>query len=458
MMSIRLFSLATCLLGLTLGGDPEANAPSTPAPWADQGLTTFKATLKKGEDGSGYGLRLYQRWEEYSQPSLKGDGLFASTAVFPAVVHVAPDSPAARAGIQKGDQLLTINGESVSRQKLDDIGGAIKVRGGEFDALFWRRAPYWWEVPGPDISSYVISVVAYNRPDYLRQVVAALGQCRGIEKYTVMFFLEPGNAEVVSAALEFQAASAAARVVVHVNPINFGFPHNLRQALEVGFTQAEFVILVEDDIVLAPDALEYIEWARFKYAEDTDVFTVSAYGDIGHAPNVTAKLEPGEDHRAARRGHFTPWGWGMWLDRYIEIAHIYTGWDAQMNFRMAHLEQGPDYSNGMFGLGLRKARKEVFPLLSRANNIGFEGGIHAKWFDKDKMKEMQYLFHNTAAEVKPGPGSFHELKDKAELAALCLRCAELECGRDTTRGMCDELGIRLNEKESSDRMKKGLAP
>ena len=128
----------------------------------------------------------------------------------------------------------------------------------------------------------------------------------------------------------------------------------------------------------------------------------------------------------------------MWLDRFIEIAHIYTGWDAQMNFRMAHLEQGPDFSGGMHDRGLRKARKEVFPLLSRANHIGFEKGTHPKRCDKDKPKETQYLFHNTAAEVHPDPGgSFHDLKDSAALISLCLRCAELGCGRDTTRGMCN---------------------
>ena len=41
-----------------------------------------------------------------------------------------------------------------------------------------------------------------------------------------------------------------------------------------GFTQADYVILVEDDIVLAPDALEYFEWARDAYQNDPEVMNL----------------------------------------------------------------------------------------------------------------------------------------------------------------------------------------
>ena len=43
--------------------------------------------------------------------------------------------------------------------------------------------------------------------------------------------------------------------------------------------------------------------------------------------------------------------------------------------------------------GLRRGRVEVFPLLSRSNNIGFEGGIHAHVYSGEQMKAMQYIHH-----------------------------------------------------------------
>ena len=54
--------------------------------------------------------------------------------------------------------------------------------------------------------------------------------------------------------------------------------------------QASFVILVEDDILLAKDALTYFEWAREEYQSDKSIFTVSAYGDIGVTPALTLAL------------------------------------------------------------------------------------------------------------------------------------------------------------------------
>lgn len=464
-----------CANSILIGdaGDTVESLGTISESWISKGLMTFEATVRKVNHSSSYGLRLYQRWEDYSEPSQSGDSFMSSTSHFPVVAYISPDSPASRAGIEVGDQLLTINGESIRSQALDAIAGAIKVRGDHFNAQFWRRAPYWstklrnlsYQETGNETFvssvtvgtdskihedshrkhpslSYIISIVAYNRPDYLREVVSALAVCRGVDKYTVMFFLEPVNSEVAVVAQEFASLGVAARTVIHVNPIVFGFPHNLRQAVETGFTQGDFVILIEDDIVFAPDALEYFEWARTTYAHDPNVFTVSAYGDIGHSPNATATLNsPQEDYVVARRSHFTPWGWGIWANRFAEMAHIYTGWDAQMNFRFPHIHKGPDYSDASFGHGLRKERKEVFPLLSRANNIGFEGGIHARLFDKEKMKAMQYLFQNTASEVQPTGGGFHEITDLPALHELCRRCDELECGRDTMRGLCEPIGI-----------------
>mmetsp|Transcript_25045 Transcript_25045/g.67582 ORF Transcript_25045/g.67582 Transcript_25045/m.67582 type:complete len:320 (-) Transcript_25045:139-1098(-) len=312
------------------------------------------------------------------------------------------------------------------------------------DLHIWRRAPYY-EKPSPHTpKEYVLTVVAYNRPEYLKQVLDHLAACDGIEKYTVLMFIEPVNEECAAVARSFNAAK---RTVVHVNPVTMGFPHNLRQALEVGFTQSDFSILIEDDILLAKDALTWFEHARDAYEDDKEVFTVSVYGDVGHHPEAQL-LDKSESMDTARRQHFTPWGWGTWKDRYDEMAHVYTGWDGQMNFEMVHINMGVNYE--AFGQGLRKNRYEVFPVLSRANNIGMEDGIHSKWFKPDKMKELQFLFANTAPglpsenEGVTVGGAFKEL-DEAGKVALCERCVEMRCGKDTVRGMCKELGFAIVE-------------
>jgi hypothetical protein len=71
-------------------------------------------------------------------------------------------------------------------------------------------------------------------------------------------------------------------------------------------------------------------------------------------------------------------------------------WDSQMNFKFPHMSQGPLGHMQYFGQGLRGHRSEVFPLLSRSNNIGFEHGIHAPLYTKEEMMELQYLYTNVA--------------------------------------------------------------
>ncbi len=41
--------------------------------------------------------------------------------------------------------------------------------------------------------------------------------------------------------------------------------------------------------------------------------------------------------------------------------------------------------------GLRGSRVEIFPFLSRANNIGFEDGFHAHVYTPEQMKKLQYI-------------------------------------------------------------------
>ena len=41
-------------------------------------------------------------------------------------------------------------------------------------------------------------------------------------------------------------------------------------------------------------------------------------------------------------------------------------------------------------------------------------------------------------------GSYKELDERGKVA-LCERCVEMRCGKDTVRGMCKELGFAIVE-------------
>jgi hypothetical protein len=98
--------------------------------------------------------------------------------------------------------------------------------------------------------------------------------------------------------------------------------------------------------------------------------------------------------------------------------------------------------------GFRNKRFEAFPLLSRANNIGFEQGIHGSKLTKDQMKEQQYVHHWAADIFEAGTtplGVFEELELEAEIALCRTAIKEQWWGPATMVGVCkDHLGLKVN--------------
>lgn len=195
----------------------------------------------------------------------------------------------------------------------------------------------------------VITLTAYRRPEYTRQVLDALSRCDGIDDYRVLIHLEPGNSEVRQV---IQEARLAQKTLVE-NSDRLGCGGNTYCALHHGFQLAEFVIHLEDDTVPARDCLRFFEWANLRYREDHTVLSVTAY----------SKTVPSSEnqHRVVRTPWFTPWGWATWIDRWNEISEHWSNspvtWDIALN-------------------QLRGDRVEVQPLLARIQNIGAELGEH----------------------------------------------------------------------------------
>jgi hypothetical protein len=201
-----------------------------------------------------------------------------------------------------------------------------------------------------------ITVSAYNRPRYLEQTLAALRSCCGIDECRVVVLIDSSDESVHSAAIAarygFESRTYADRQ---------GCNKAIRNALAYGFSEmgSEFHVHLEDDAVPTRDCLRWFAWARDEYRNDPRVMNVSGY-------QKTSNGRPGE---CGLRRWFTPWGWGVWRDRWIGL----------------HLGWVPDDDNSwdvIVNHALRAGRYEVFPTVSRIQNIGAEQGTHvpsAEW-------------------------------------------------------------------------------
>lgn len=203
----------------------------------------------------------------------------------------------------------------------------------------------------------VIVITMYNRPAYAKAILKALSECIGIGEYTLIICVEPVNQEVIKIAKSVDFAESR----VLVNSAVLGCSRNTYEAMRRGFDISDFVIYVQDDDQLAPDALRYFEYAKERFRDDPSIYTVCAW-------NLMKEPCP-ESHyyRIVKRQIFISLTMATWKDRWLEPGGMRDDWD----FDYRH--EGWDVN---ITKRLRKDRWEVFPWLSRAQNIGEVGGVH----------------------------------------------------------------------------------
>jgi len=229
----------------------------------------------------------------------------------------------------------------------------------------------------------VITMVLYNRPDYTRQTLEALRQCDGVNEYTILVHVEPGEREVLSLA---KGIDFTRDLDVVLNPQRLGIGRNTFAAWEHGFEKSDFVIHIEDDTVPARDCLRYMEYCNRKYRDDPEIFSVASY-------NFSNCL-PSQRYHLSRRRYYTCWLIGLWRDRWLRFKNH---WSPDPERYASHLNAELDKFELM----------EVFPLLSRSQNIGAERGIHvpsAEWHRENQHTEYW------AGNLDLPPGKYREVK------------------------------------------------
>ena len=202
------------------------------------------------------------------------------------------------------------------------------------------------------MSKKIITMSVYNRPDYTRQVMEALTKCEGIGEYQIIIHADGYNEEVRDVVMSFEKLKWS----YFENGQRLGCSENIMNAVRHGFELSDYVIHVEDDIVLAPSALRWFEWAGEKFKDNKDIFDISSFR------KEQTKEEDFYSYAIWR--WFTPWGWATWKDRFEVMDRIYKApnsgkcWDEVCNFE-ASLD-----------------KFEVIPRLARSRNIGERNGTH----------------------------------------------------------------------------------
>jgi len=237
-----------------------------------------------------------------------------------------------------------------------------------------------------------IAIFCYRRPDHLRRTLQSLMQCEGFEGGPVFVFGDgPRSEDEISNVVETRSVAKSLlgnRAEYHFRDKNAGLARSVIEGVNDVVGRFGRVIVIEDDLELAPGFLTYMNRALDRYADNESVFQVSGY--IYDTPELSSK----------RTALFLPfissWGWATWQRAWNYFDADAREWLTLRSDRQArrrfNLDYSYDYTTMLFhqmtGQGQSWAIRwywavfkanglVLYPPVSLVRNVGLEGsGTH----------------------------------------------------------------------------------
>ena len=160
-----------------------------------------------------------------------------------------------------------------------------------------------------------VLVCGFNRPDLLAECLSRL-TLSGRRIYVSL------DGPRSAAPEDQQLVAACVRVTEHFiarnpgsrgrySPTNLGTRRSIEAAISWTFEQEDTLIVVEDDIHVSSDFLDFVDELLLEYKDRPDI------GSVGGSclPPRSALTLP--DHRARLSDYTCSWGWATWRDRWI---------------------------------------------------------------------------------------------------------------------------------------------
>ena len=242
------------------------------------------------------------------------------------------------------------------------------------------------------LSKIPLAFFAYNRPEHTSRALSALAKCRRQGDFEFFFFSDgPRRSDDVSDvdAVRRVLADSANRFGAEVieRPENLGLAKSIVDGVSRLCEQYGRVVVLEDDLIVAPDFLHFMASALDRYADVGEVMQVGAY---------TIAPPPQRDSNAFLLPVTTTWGWGTWDRAWKKFSWTPQDWPSarsneawvtrfQINGAGKYISMLEDRlagRNDSWGIlwwyaVSRNKGQVVYPVQTLVSNEGFDGsGVH----------------------------------------------------------------------------------
>lgn len=190
---------------------------------------------------------------------------------------------------------------------------------------------------------------------------------------------------------------------IHPYParMNKGMARSVIDGVTTVLQQHESIIVLEDDLVVAPDFLTFMNTALEAYRDRSDIWSIS-----GYTPTLK-EIEQYDKNSVFLVPRAQCWGWATWSDRWETVdwevsdfnylarnkkrrkAFDMGGNDLFRTLEMEHRERIESWAVRWAYAASKQKMWTVNPMLSKVQNIGLKSSTsHVGWHDERHNVEL----------------------------------------------------------------------
>ncbi|MDB5157653.1 MAG: sugar transferase [Mucilaginibacter sp.] len=233
-----------------------------------------------------------------------------------------------------------------------------------------------------------LAIFTYKRLDTLKNLIESLYKCDSVSKTALYIFSDGAkkaeDVEQINKVRDFiKQIKGFESIKLEFSDVNRGLAKSVMSGVSKVIQEHDKIIVLEDDLIVTPNFLLFMNQALNKYSSNKEVFSVSGYSfDLKKIDNY--------DYDAYFLNRGWSWGWSTWKDRWGEIdwdVKSYDDFKSDQELRRKFNKGGSDLSSMLsnqmegkidswairwFYHQFKINGLTVYPVYSKVLNMGFD--------------------------------------------------------------------------------------
>jgi glycosyltransferase involved in cell wall biosynthesis len=156
-----------------------------------------------------------------------------------------------------------------------------------------------------------IALFAYNRPEKLSIAIESLANNELSEVSDLYVFVDGPKSTKDNFLIQdvigiIQGVHGFKSINLHTSEINLGLANSIRKGIDFVLSLAPTVVVIEDDLIMAPSFLQYVNEGLSRFKDDGRIASIQGY---------QYPIVPPLQKAVALRGADC-WGWATWKNRW----------------------------------------------------------------------------------------------------------------------------------------------